>query len=616
MPWGHCVAVGADGDRAVFGLGSVARVVDPSTPESPETLGELLLPAALAGVAFVGSHAVLSDRSHILHIVDLHDPRGPIEVAAIELPAAPHRMAVAGDVLLAVLGWEGLGLVDLSDPTSPALLDQISIGDGVNDVVVQGGRAFVSSITYGPSAEVNGLTILDLGDPSSPVEVGTLSIDDSPSTIQISGSHVYLTLWETGLAVVDVSDVTEPRLVTQIQRWMRATGMVVHGSDLCISEGNQGLIVFDISDPETPTGKTTVGLDGWSSAVAISGSHALVASGQAGLHIIDLEHAAGPVEVASIEAYPWVREVAIVGDRLHVRSDELLRLYEVTHTGALDEIGCFDLSDLNPMLMTATEDRVLFVAALAGSWSGPALSIVDTSSPSHPVLLGRSDPVTGYVDSMALLGDHVFVAGSYLTGDETWIARLWVIDISDPTSPVEAALLESDGWFRDIEISGDLLYAGYGSIDDEGLMIFDISQRARPAVVDLFPTDGWSPRDIEIENGTLYATNHHDLYVLSLDDPHQPLEVGFLGRSSSAGLFQLRVDRNRVLLYNTFGIQIIDVRDRTRPERIGQLDLPAIDESYDVQNGVVYVAAADSGVQVFGPCRSTATRSAAGRTHP
>jgi hypothetical protein len=68
--------------------------------------------------------------------------------------------------------------------------------------------------------------------------------------------------------------------------------------------------------------------------------------------------------------------------------------------------------------------------------------------------------------------------------------------------------------------------------------------------------------------------------------------------------------------YNSFGIQFIDVRDRIHPERIGEHALPAWDDSYDVQNRTVYVAAGDSGVQIFEPCRMTSTRHTGGRTRP
>ncbi len=96
---GGGAAVGINGELAVVGIGSVARIIDISNPDSPLFLSDLVLPAALSGVAFVGSHAVLTDQSRNLHIVDLEDPRDPIEVASIEGHPWVREVSIAGDRL-------------------------------------------------------------------------------------------------------------------------------------------------------------------------------------------------------------------------------------------------------------------------------------------------------------------------------------------------------------------------------------------------------------------------------------------------------------------------------------------------------------------------------------
>lgn len=616
LPGGPSAAVGINGDLAVVGIGSVARIIDISNPDSPLILSDFVLPAALSSVAFVGRYAVLADLSWGFRVIDLDDPRVPIEVAAIELPGCCYRTAVAGDSVIAALGREGLVVVDLSDPTHPTLRVHLQLGDRVNNVVVDGSRAFVVTTTWVRGRAFGGLTILDITKPSSPVQMGVLIADHDSSSIAVDGSHAFLSLWEAGLMVIDISDATQPQSVAILNHWMRANDMAIRGPELVIAEGNQGVILVDISDPLTPFVTTTIPMDGWTYRIGLTDSHALVANRQSGLHVIHLDNPSGPIVVASIEGHPWVREVSIVGDRLYVRSDDLLRLFQVSHNGDLDEIGQFDLSDYSVIRLIATVDHVYLIAGSPGGWYGPSLFIIDTATPGNPSLVGQFDGFPATISGVALLDDHVIVAGSHMRDDETYVARLWVIDVGDPTSPVEAAILEFDGWYYDVAASGDHVYAGLDSDVGVDIQIIDLSEPDQPTLVGHFLADGWAPREFEIGNQALYILDHPDIHVLSLANPQVPVEVGFIGNLGSSVLRGLRVDRNAVIAQNHQGLHYIDVRDPSQPASIGYHPLPAEFESFDVQNGVVYVAAAGSGVQVFGPCRSIANRSSGGRIQP
>jgi hypothetical protein len=616
IPWGPSAAVGINGELAVVGIGSVARIIDISNPDSPLFLSDIVLPAALSSVAFVGGYAVLTDLSWGFRVIDLADPRAPVEVASIEMPGCCHRTAVAGDSVIATLGREGLIVVDLSDPTHPTPGVHLQLGDRVNNVVVEGSRAFVVTTTWVRGRAFGGLTILDITEPSSPVQLGVLIADHDSSSVAVDGSHAFLSLWESGLMVIDISDATQPRSVAILDHWMRANDMAIRGPGLVIADGNQGVILVDISDPLTPFVTTAIAMDGWTYRIGLTDSHALVANQQSGLHVIDLDNAAGPIVVASIEAHPWIREVSIVGSRLYVRSDDLLRVFRVSHNGALDEIGQFDLSDYSVIRLIATVDHVYLIAGSPGGWYGPSLFIIDVGTPGNPSLVGQFDGFPATISGMDLLDDHVIVAGTHMRDDETYAARLWVVDVGDPTSPVEAAVLEFDGWYFDVAASGDHVYAGLHSDVGIDIQIIDLSEPDQPTLVGHFLADGWAPREFEIGNQALYILDHPDLRVLSLSNPVVPVEVGFIGGLGSAVLRGLRVDRNAVIAQNYLGLHYIDVRDPTQPTPVGYHALPAEFESFDVQNGVVYVAAAGSGVQVFGPCRSTATRTASSRTQP
>jgi len=106
---------------------------------------------------------------------------------------------------------------------------------------------------------------------------------------------------------------------------------------------------------------------------------------------------------------------------------------------------------------------------------GPALTVPDVSAPASPTVLGRTAALPGIVRTVAVAGGYAYVAA----GD----AGLRVIDVSDPSTPVEVGFYDTPDEARGVAVAG-----GYAYIADLGLRVVDVSTPAAPVEVGFYDT--------------------------------------------------------------------------------------------------------------------------------
>ncbi|RMH74775.1 MAG: T9SS C-terminal target domain-containing protein, partial [Calditrichaeota bacterium] len=150
------------------------------------------------------------------------------------------------------------------------------------------------------------------------------------------------------------------------------------------------------------------------------------------------------------------------------------------------------------------------------------LRIIDVSDPTAPVEVGFYD--TGdEARGVYVSGSHAYVAD--------WLDGLRIIDVSDPTAPVEVGFYDTGEWARGVYVSGSHAYV---ADDYDGLRIIDVSDPTAPVEVGFYDTGGYA-RGVYVSGNHAYVADGVDgLYIIRNDlitgisEEGQPLPRAFV----------------------------------------------------------------------------------------
>ena len=133
------------------------------------------------------------------------------------------------------------------------------------------------------------------------------------------------------------------------------------------------------------------------------------------------------------------------------------------------------------------------------------LRIVNVSEPTSPIEIGALD-TPGSASSVRLVADLAYVADGS--------SGVRIVDVSDPTAPVELSAFDTPGSARDVEVSGSLaLVADLGG----GLRILDVSNPAAPVQVGQHTTQ--TVYDVEVVGTRAHAATNRGLRVYDFTVP-------------------------------------------------------------------------------------------------
>ena len=193
-------------------------------------------------------------------------------------------------------------------------------------------------------------------------------------------------------------------------------------------------------------------------------------------------------------------------------------------------------------------DGLAFVAGRDG------LSILDVTDPTAPVQVGSLTSL-GWSSDVFISGRPAFVVGS---------GGLRVVDVADPSAPLEVGTLEVFDANR-VFISGDLAFVTGGSL--EGLLDVDVSHPAtlmRVGSLDI----GDSGQHVAVSGGLAFVATASGLSIVDVGDPSTPLEVGFLDiEDGIGGVF---VSGDWAYLRGS-RVTVVDVSDPSNPVGAGYL---------------------------------------------
>jgi hypothetical protein len=403
------VAVDASGSVAVLGLGGGSQLwtVSLSNPSTPTPVGSLTTSGFVAGIAVTGTLG-------------------------------------SGQVLAYVAnGLSGLAIVDVSTPSNPVLVGTKSIlaGAAAQDVAVVGTRAFLGTSLY--------LYIMDVSNPSAPSTLAARQLTAGASYIAATSTRAALIVNNSAQAQdsLELWDVTTPSAPTRLSTTPVGTIGTVGGLDMnttaiYITVGSNGLQVLN------PTGSVQGSeadtFDG--EHLAAIGGKALVAGSDtvttlATMRVVDVSTPTHPVTVGSFVATtppslggPVFNSVGLDGSGsvavVSQGTSGVLWTLNVSNPSQPTQVGSLTTPGFAAgVTVTGSLGAGPVLAYLANGLSG--LSIVDVSTPSQPVLVGRKSILAGAAaQDVAVVGTRAFLGTSLY---------LYVMDVTTPSAPTTLA---------------------------------------------------------------------------------------------------------------------------------------------------------------------------------
>ncbi|WP_292350639.1 PGF-pre-PGF domain-containing protein [Methanomethylovorans sp. PtaU1.Bin093] len=276
-----------------------------------------------------------------------------------------------------------------------------------------------------------------------------------------------------------------------------------------------------------------------------------------------------------------VFDVAVAGDHAYLVQGQDLVILDISDVAALSEVGrVSSVSEIYGIAVSGDH------ACIANGENG--IAVVDVSVPSSPTIMGSYD-TDGFARDVAISGNYAYVADGI---------GLAIVDISVPSSPTLAGTYDTIGFATGITVSGNHAY-----VADDGKAIFDGSNGI--AIVDISTPS--SPRQVgsygsiyaygsAVSGNYAYVADYSGLVILDVSDPSVPVLAGsYFSNGDSNGV---AVSGNYAYVADGSGVFVVDVSDPSSPVYMGEYDGS---NAYNVAMDDNYAFVADSikGLVVF-----------------
>ncbi len=262
-------------------------------------------------------------------------------------------------------------------------------------------------------------------------------------------------------------------------------------------------------------------------------------------------------------------------------------------------------------------NNYLFLMTFAG---GPmpfqtVLHVLDLNDPAVPVEVATLNaPVESFVPVGAL----------ELSGNVLYIpvgGGMWVVDVSDPKSPLELSMFDIQYPAIDLALCGNIAYiAGFAS---HRFLLVDVADPAQPQQVGEF----WLSREqdvyhhrqnMDVSGSLLYVTDRDGLDIVDISLPSLPREVSFYanplwageeprGEENLQGITTIEeISEIWDLLLEGFqgvaalgeyayipdfkvGLRVLDVSNPASPQEVAQLNIPEATYHATVSDNLLYL---------------------------
>ncbi|HEX7319452.1 MAG TPA: hypothetical protein VF399_03730 [bacterium] len=308
----------------------------------------------------------------------------------------------AANARIAADGMVGRCLVkNPSHSAEVTLAGHYDTGGWAYDAALAGSYVYVAD-------GVSGLTVIDVSDSSLPDYYSGLALPGLSNCIAISGQYAYVGDREDTLRVVSIANPLNPVQVGKCSIADDVRDVYVSGSYVYVAARNQGLVIVNVTTPSNPQIVGTLDTDGMAYDVCVDGNYAYVADATTGVKVIDISNPASPVLTGYNNTAGVANGVCKSGSRVYVAD------------------------------------------------GATGIKVFDASSPDTLILLGSLD-TPGSATRVSYWNNLLFVADGTNGG-------LRVINVTSPTSPVEAGYMQGYSAGGNLVVDGNKVYLADGSI--------------------------------------------------------------------------------------------------------------------------------------------------------
>jgi len=305
---------------------------------------------------------------------------------------------------------------------------------------------------------------LPVSDMAKPV----VRIPGKASYVFANGNYAYVTLG-TDWLILDASVPHQPKQIGRLSLPQPVSRMDVK-NNIAYLLVDDGIYLVDISDPTHPTQLSFYSTSGQSLRVAVTKNHAyLLNSGEDIIQIVDVSNPRQPQAAGSIETLVQIWAVTALGNYLVVATTVHPQVMDVSEPTNPVEVG--QLTNMAGGIVTSI--IVVDGYAYTGNYAvqsakvdrGGGLHIIDITDPTMPVEVGlfEPEPFGSYGRTFSLIAVDEY---AYLLSDE----HFWIVDISDPTAPtLHRAYNRAEGT-NSVAIISDYVYIA----TEEGLLIIKL----------------------------------------------------------------------------------------------------------------------------------------------
>ena len=373
----------------------------------PLTLeAELSVPGNTTGIKKIGNSVYLASDTSGIHLVDVSDPADPSVLNTVTTSSA-NDLTLLNDIAYVSDGSVGLTLVDVSSLSSlPHVLKTIKTAGNHVDSVATLSDLAVTGISIGGT----GVESYNLTDESNPVLSQTALISKPVLDTDTDGTYAFAAVGEDGVKIVKLSDgVTSTYDTTGVANAVKVSGNYVY-----VADGSAGFKILDVSNSASPAISGQVDTSGEAVDIALSsdGNYAFVADSIGGVHIISINDKANPEIVNSVTEIGLVNGVYLNNNTLYVATSaqgglgiQGIQMYDASTGGALAWQGNFVTPNL--AYSTVVKGNYAYI-----SNESDGIQVVDITDKTSPIWTANID-TSGLAHDLALSGDPG-VPGDYI----------------------------------------------------------------------------------------------------------------------------------------------------------------------------------------------------------
>lgn len=622
---GDLEVVGVQGNYAYVGLGPRLVILNISNPAQPISLGQTaVLPGAVRSVAVAGNYAYVGVTWSGLHIINITNPAAPVEVGFAGFTWWASDITVVGSYAYVVGPNIGLHIFNVSNPASPVEVGSYSfLYEGTTHLDVAGAYAYVAT-------DQQGLRIINISNPAVPVAAGVYHPTSAIRDVKVRGDYAYVA--SNGFHIVNI---TNPAAPLETGSFMMEADTVAVASNLAYITGSRddkyGLRIVDVSNPAVPKGVGFYQIPGLpyrriATDIAVAGNCVYIAQKPAfgenqghyyisgGLNIINVSVPAAPTQASFYPALGAVTRVTVADHFAYAVkatvSGEMaedaggLNLVNAVNPAVPVAVGTYYPPGWKGVRSTAAAGHYAYIGAKTGSdnFAGGTFRVVNIANPSAPVEVGFvSTP--GPAQDVVVVGTYAYIAEvpGYIV-DQPQGGGLRIFNIANPAVPTEVGFYAIPEGAERLAVAGHYAYL---AVQNEGLWILDVGNPAAPHKVGAYT--GYYIDDVAVAGNYAYVTTQwFGLRIVNITNPANPTEVGSY---ESKVVLQVAVEGNYAYIgvsplddtedVRGGGLGVVDISDPTTPTEASFYDTPGLVLDVAVADGYIYVADDEGGLLIL-----------------